>query len=124
MFRTLVALLVSFCLIGCTSMQAVAVPSPGTPPSFSVGDTVQITTKAGASHTLEVTEVLRNAVVGTDESNKRIKVAFDQITAVEVKKFNTGKTVGAGTGISLLVVAVLFVVGVFAFGQAFTSSGD
>ena len=124
MFRVIIAFFVSLCLVGCTSMKAVDVPSSGAAPQFSVGDTIRISTKEGASYKLKVTELSGNTVSGTDESGKRIKVAFDQIAAVQIEKRNVAKTAGAGIGAGLLIAAVLFVVGIIAFGKAIKSSGD
>lgn len=124
MFRALVALLISVCLVGCTSMKAVDVPTSSRPPDFSVGDTIQISTKSGASYKLKVTELAQSSVSGTDDSGKRMKVRFDQIATVQVEKLSTGKTAGAGLGFSLLIVGLLFVVGVVAYGQGLKPSGD
>lgn len=124
MFRAVIAFFVSLCLVGCTSMKAVEVPSSGAAPQFSVGDTIRVSTKAGAFHRFKVTDVSGNAVGGSDEAGRPVKVAFDQITSVQVEKRSAAKTAGAGVAAGVLILAVLFVVGIIAFGKAMKSSDD
>ncbi|MEX2150479.1 MAG: hypothetical protein WD793_09680 [Steroidobacteraceae bacterium] len=67
--RLAVALVSAFCLFlqGCTTMQPVQVPQSGTgPAAVQVGDTVELTTRAGRQHRFQVTEVTDDALVGQD----------------------------------------------------------
>jgi hypothetical protein len=122
MFRAVIAVFVSVCLIGCTSMKAVEVPASGAP-QISVGDTVHVTTRTDTAYTLQITEISNTFMVGKDDAGRQSKIGFDQIKALEVKKSAAAKTAGAGLGAGVLVAVVLFVVGIIAFGKAMESSG-
>lgn len=124
MFKSTVAIFLSVCLIGCTSMKAVETPTSATPAQVVAGDQVQVTTKAGKLYVLEITEVSDDAMLGRDEAGKLWKVPFDQIQTLEVEKISAAKTAGAtfaGVGV---VAVVLFVLGAIAFGKAIEEAGD
>lgn len=78
---------------------------------FAVGDEVRVTTVAGETLEFEVTAITDETLVG-----KKRSVPIDEIAAVEVSKFDPGRTaaavaVTAGISwwlISLLVSALVF----------------
>lgn len=82
--RLAVALLSAFCLFlqGCTTMQAVEVPQTGSgPAAVQVGDTVELTTRAGQEHRFQVTEVTDDALVGQD-----VRVAYADIAELKTAR--------------------------------------
>lgn len=124
MFRTIVALMLSICLIGCTSMKAVEVPTATSTAQVEAGDKVRVTTKVGRVYALEISKMADDSMTGRDEAGKLWKVPFDQIQTIEVEKVNAGKTAGATfAGIGLAAIA-LFVLGTIAFGKAMEDSDD
>lgn len=124
MIRTIIVILLCICMLGCTSMQAVEGPVLAEPTQLSTGDSVQVTTKAGRSYELTVTELSNDAITGQDDDGKLWKVPFDQVRSLEIERFNTAKTAGAtAAGLSLTAI-VLIVLGTIAFGKAIESGGD
>lgn len=124
MFKATVAVLLSACLIGCTSMKAVERPTVAAPSQVVVGDEVRVTTKAGKIYALEVTEMAVDAMIGRDDAGKLWKLPFEQIQTLEVEKLSAGKTAGATfAGLGVAAVA-LYVLGAIAFGKAIEDASD
>lgn len=124
MFKATVAVFLSACLIGCTSMKAVERPAVSAPSQIIVGDEVRVTTKAGKAYALEITEMADDAMIGRDDAGKLWKVPFEQIQTLEVEKLSAGKTAGATfAGVGVAAVA-LFVLGAIAFGKAIEDAGE
>jgi hypothetical protein len=100
--RAVTALCVaSFLLTSCTSLQPVSIPSGASPPSLPAvnpGDTVIVTTKALQRKKFVVTTVEADALVGKD-----VRVAYADMTTLEVQRIRKGAT-------TALVVGVIFVV--------------
>ena len=124
MFKATVAVLLSACLIGCTSMKAVERPTVAAPSQVVVGDEVRVMTKAGKTYAIEVTEMAVDAMIGRDDAGKLWKVPFEQIQTLEVEKLSAGKTAGATfAGLGVAAVA-LYVLGAIAFGKAIEDASD
>lgn len=124
MFRAAMAVLLSVCLIGCTSMKTVERPAISASEQVVIGDEVRVTTKVGKTYALEITEMADDAMTGRDDAGKLWKVPFDQIQTLEAEKISAGKTAGgtfAGVGV---VAVVLFVLGAIAFGKAIEDAGE
>lgn len=104
-------------------MKTIERPTPSTPTQVIAGDEVRITTKAGRTYDLNVTQTSEDSIVGRDDSGKLWKVPFDQIQTLEVEEISTAKTAGAAlAGVSLTAVT-LFILGTVAFGMAIESAG-
>ena len=109
--RAVTALCVtSFLLTSCTSLQPVTIPSGESPPSLPAvnpGDTVIVTTKALQRKKFVVSSVEADALVGKD-----VRVAYADMTALEVQRIRKGATT------ALVVVAFLAVLSIVAATQA------
>jgi hypothetical protein len=88
--RLAIALVSAFCLFlqGCATMQPVQVPQTGSgPAAVQVGDTVELTTRAGREHRFPVTEVTDDALVGKD-----IRVAYADIADLKIASKDEAKS--------------------------------
>jgi hypothetical protein len=75
-------------LQGCSTMQAVQVPQTGSgPPAVQVGDTVEVTTRAGEEHRFQVTEVTDDALVGKD-----MRIAYVDIANLKAARKDEAKS--------------------------------
>jgi hypothetical protein len=87
--KKVIALLSCACLLlqGCASMQTVPVPQGGSgTPAVQVGDSVEVTTRAGQVHRFEVTEMTNDALVGKDT-----RVPYADITELKAARQDEGK---------------------------------
>jgi len=105
-----VSALLSFCLIACSSMRAVPelgvqanTPKSERQTTLNVGDEVTIVTVAKSSMSLVLTRIETGALVGT-VSGSELRLPFEQIVSVEVRRFNGLKT----TGLATLIIIALF----------------
>lgn len=108
LFKFVVALITLCCFAGCTTMRAANDVSPASiQAQLHEGDEVTITTKSGSVYNLTVTAIKRDALIGSADRHA-VKVAYDQIATLKVRKFSAGKTAGLGAGIvaGLYVIAI------------------
>ena len=87
-----VALIVvlNFLLTACASLQGVPLPGPDQPtavPAVKVGETVEVTTRAGETKRFKVTAVESDALVGKD-----VRVAYKDMTSLQVERSDGAKT--------------------------------
>lgn len=118
------ALVLSVCLVGCTSMKTVEAPATTAPSQVEKGDAVRVTTKAGHTYALEITAVSDTAMTGRDDTGKLWKVPFDQIQTLQVEQISAARTAGATAGGIGIVAVTLYVLGAIAFGKALDEWGE
>jgi hypothetical protein len=88
--RLAIALVTALCLFlqGCTTMQPVQVPQTGSgPAAVQVGDTVELTTRAGREHRFQVIEVTDDALAGKD-----MRVAYADIADLKIAHKDEAKS--------------------------------
>jgi hypothetical protein len=105
--KRLTVLVLTICLIGCTTLQ----PVPGSPAALQQriasgellkrGDHVDIRTKDGRTHDFKVTSVGASTIDGKHES-----ISIDQVAVVQKRQISAGKTVLA-VGLIIVVAAVV-----------------
>jgi len=97
---------VSFVLTSCYSLNPVLIPSGESPPALpavQVGDTVVVTTKkATEKKTFVVTAVEADAVVG-----KGVRVAYADMTSLNVKRIRKGATTLAVVITALGILSII-----------------
>ena len=79
-----------FLLTSCTSLQGVPLPGPDQPtatPAVKVGETVEVTTRAGETKRFKVTAVESDALVGDN-----VRVAYKDMTSLQVERSDGAKT--------------------------------
>ena len=74
------------------------------------GDDVNLVTRDGAEHTLIVSAVGTDAIVGTLEGGASVTVPIDDVLALRTQEVSVARTVLAGVGVYWLVASVLVVV--------------
>lgn len=104
-------LLLSLCLIGCTTMKAVERPTPALHSQIEAGDDVVVTTRAGKIYSLKVIQVSNDALIGSDQAGKRWKVPYEQIQAMEARRISGWKTAGMTAAVVIAALATVLVVG-------------
>jgi uncharacterized protein YceK len=112
--RFLVVALVSAGLLlsGCTTMQSVAVPTQGAQvASVHAGDDVQVQTKGGQTISFVVTQVEPDALTGKD-----VRVKFEAIAGVQVKRVDKMQTAKVGAGVVGVALLVALAVGLSKMG--------
>jgi hypothetical protein len=111
-FVASVATFLALCLFasGCTTLQSVALPTPGPAPAgkafaVHVGDSVEIQTKAGPTLTFKVTAVEPDALVG-----EKVRVKYDDMSTLQVRRIAKGYTaMTAGAVVStILLVGLIY----------------
>ena len=104
----IVALLsASLLLSGCTTMHSVAVPTSSSQTlAVHVGDHLEVQTKAGHVQTFTVTQIEPDAFVGKD-----VRVKFDDISGLQVRKIQPAKTAGMVVAVAVLIGLVVVGVG-------------
>jgi hypothetical protein len=99
----------------CTTMHPVAIEAAGEQVrrEVKVGDTVRVLTKAGASHSFQVTAVGESSLsgnaarlsgAGSDAVRARIEVRYPDIAQIEVQRASGLKTVGMIAGVVLVTL--------------------
>lgn len=115
--RSVVAMLTGLCVLlsGCVSMKSVPPPVPGQPiqaMAVKVGDKVQIQTQGGELYAFTVTAVEPAALVGKVEAGGReIRIRYDDIAKLQVRRIDAVRTSLAGVGTILVVVVLVFLLG-------------
>jgi hypothetical protein len=102
--RSFIAALVcaGLLLSGCTTMQSVPVPIPSGPAiAVQVGDHIEVQTKNGQTLTFQVTQIEPAALAGKD-----IRVKYDDIAGLQVKRVDKVRTAALTIGIIAGVVLV------------------
>jgi hypothetical protein len=115
LFSRTVALLISINLIACSSLRAVpdwhaqnAAALPIERPLFKVGDEVRLGTQANTQTTLLLTAVDPDALTGIEpESKQSVRIPLDQVTTVDVRRFD---------GLKTALLVVLVIVGIIGVG--------
>jgi hypothetical protein len=95
---------VSFMLTSCVSLESVAIPSGESPPAPSpvaVGDTVVLVTKTHETKTFKVTAVEPDALLG-----KGVRVAFADMTRLDLKRYRKGATTAAVLAVTATVLVI------------------
>ena len=115
--RAIVAMLlaVSILCTGCTTLRSVPVPAPGQPQTESVkiGDKVEVVTKNGGKLAFTVTAIESEAFVGkAKEVATPIRVSYDDIAGLQVRRVDALHTTGA---VVVVVVAVAATIVLIAF---------
>ena len=104
-------------LAGCTSLQTAEMPSNELRTQIrageliSIGDRILVVTADGSEHKFKVTELDDTSIHGKDEI-----IRIDDIVALQTRELSAGKTALLAGGVSVGVVAALFVAAVFAAG--------
>ncbi|HEY4645746.1 MAG TPA: hypothetical protein VIH25_05645 [Steroidobacteraceae bacterium] len=98
-WQRVIALIVTlnFILTACTSLQGVPLPGPDQPsatPAVKVGETVEVTTRAGEKLRFKVTSVETDALVGEE-----VRVAYADMASLQVERSD-----GARTGVAAWIV--------------------
>jgi hypothetical protein len=73
-----------FLLTACTSLQGVPLPGADQPtatPAVNVGETVEVTTRAGETHRFKVTAVEADALVG-----EGVRVPYQDMTSLQAMR--------------------------------------
>jgi hypothetical protein len=115
LFSRTVAVLISINLIACSSLRAIPdwqaqneAASPVERPLFKVGDEVRLGTQANKQTTLVLTAVDADALTGIDPASKEsVRIPLDQVTTVDVRRFD---------GLKTALMVVLVVLGIVAVG--------
>lgn len=101
---------------GCTTLKSQQLPPEALQAQIrngsivQTGDEVNLVTRDGAEHTLIVSAVGTDAIVGTLEGGASIAVPIDDVLALRTREISAGRTALAGVGVYLLVGGVLMVV--------------
>jgi hypothetical protein len=105
------------CLIGCTTLQPVSGNRASLQQRLASGevlkpgDSVDILTKDGKTHSFSVKSVSANTIDGQKES-----ISIDQVTLIQKRTLNVGATALA-VGLGVVVVAAVVVVAVCSVGR-------
>jgi hypothetical protein len=120
----IVALVLSSSLLGCSSLQAIPEwrkqgestrPSQAAP--FKVGDEVRVSTVDRPSTTMVLTAIEADTLTGKSlETEKVVRIPFDQIVAIERRQFDALRTAGV---VALVVIGLV----VWALSQATFMAG-
>jgi len=100
-YRLIITLMVLLMFTGCTSMRAIEPTPTAAQQYFKVGDIITVHTIDNTVYEFEVVEITEDSVVG-----KRQQIPFNEIEKLEQKKVGIVKSLGAGVGITYLVITV------------------
>ena len=105
-----IMLLVS--LTACTSMQTIEATPTAVQKHFVIGEIITVHTVNDTIYEFELIDITEDSIVG-----KRQQIPFSEIQKLEKKKVGVVKSIGAGIGMTYLVVTG--VVGLFILGSLF-----
>lgn len=112
MFKIFVAFVVSFSIVGCTTMRVVNTGSATTiSDSIESGDHVVGSTVKGESFDLKVVSVSQQTLEGIDKKNVKKTIPVSDIAKLSVEKVSGWKTGGATATAVVLAVAAVFIFG-------------
>jgi hypothetical protein len=86
-------------LTGCTSMRTIEPTPTAAQQHFKVGDIITVHTVDDTIYEFEIVEITENSIVG-----KRQQIPFNDIKKLEQKKIGLVKSIGAGVGITYVVI--------------------
>jgi hypothetical protein len=95
MLKKIIAILVTICLYGCTTMGSLPATPEQITKSVKVGDVVNVKQKNGWEEKFKVTSIKNNTLYGAHD-----KVPFNQIQTLQKQQVSTGKTVLLSAGIA------------------------
>ena len=93
------AMVVLLMLTGCTSMRTIEPTPTAAQQHFKVGDTITVHTVDDTIYEFEIVEITENSIVG-----KRQQIPFNEIKKLEQKKIGIVKSIGAGVGITYVIL--------------------
>jgi hypothetical protein len=93
------AMVVLLMLTGCTSMRTIEPTPTAAQQHFKVGDIITVHTVDDTIYEFEIVEITENSIVG-----KRQQIPFNDIKKLEQKKIGLVKSIGAGVGITYVVI--------------------
>jgi len=99
---------------GCTTVKSKQLPPEALQAQIrngsavQAGDEVVMVTKDGNEHTLKISVVGTDAIVGTVDGDASVTIPIDDVLALRTEEISVGRTALAGVGIYLLVGGVLF----------------
>jgi hypothetical protein len=106
---------------GCTTFRSVPVPAPGPPgpaAAVQVGDEVHARLRNGEQLAFTVTAIEPDTLVGKD-----VRVKFQDMGSLQVKRFAPVRTGGAVIGGAATILLVAFLVVAATGGMAFMPGG-
>lgn len=116
-WRRLVVWLVAVAMLagGCTTMKSKELPPEALQAQIrngsivQAGDDVIIVTKDGNEHTLKVSAVGTDAIVGTLDGDASVTIPIDDVLALRTREVSVGRTALAGVSVYLVVGGILLV---------------
>lgn len=109
-FRSAVVALsvLSLLLSGCTTVRGLTSPyAKSAPKSLEAGDRVHVTLQNGRSHDLVLSRVSRKDLEGTTIDGKTMRLSYETIKAIEVRRVDTARTIFAVIFFTALSIGLL-----------------
>jgi hypothetical protein len=103
------AMVVLLMLTGCTSMRTIEPTPTAAQQHFKVGDIITVHTVDDTIYEFEIVEITENSIVG-----KRQQIPFNDIKKLQQKKIGIVKSIGAGVGITYVIITAGVAVLLFA----------
>ena len=110
--RTLVVILVSICLIGCTTLQPIDAAQPqAIAGQIHVGDKVRAVGKDGRVYNVEITAIERDGFRGKNDRGEG-RLRYADLKSLEVEKVSGWKVFGwtvTGVAVTYVVTAATLI---------------
>ena len=126
--RNLVVAIALLCFAGCATTRTLETLTPeGIQRRVEPGDVVHVDVRDGRGFEIRVDKVEADALTGTTIENRRFRIPYSAIEALQIREGRTGAAVGAG---ALAIVGPIVVIAlIVGFGEevldAFTDpNGD